>query len=511
MPSPSLLITNAVIANCSGYALPYRALLIRDGLIAQLFTDGEPKVRKVEQRLDARGHLLLPSFCDSHTHFSEYGLRLLQLDLSGLSHSDALCCIRQHVAEMPKGSWIVGGGWTKQAFGTFPTPKELDDISTEHFIALRSADWHSAWCNTPVLAQLNATDFSAEELPRAEDGTFTSVAFERAAKAAMALVKTLPAERQAAILRAQAAFFKLGITETLSMENADALSDYQALGSQLKLRVRIGIYLESLDAAKKFYATTPHHNTELEAVKLFLDGSLGSETCSMLEPFENSRSTGMDFYADADLVALFRLIEREHLAISVHAIGDKAVRRALNAFERLANSSSLSFQLAHRIEHAQTVHTSDLPRFARLGVIASMQPIHIRSDIEPAMRLLGARAERLYRFRSLLSAGTTLLFGSDAPVESPNVLEGLFYAVARQDATGRTWYAEERLSLPQALEAYTLSSRRIIDARRGLIEQGYQADLIVLSENIFRIPAERLPSVQVLATILGGEIVHSIL
>lgn len=511
MPTPLLLITNATIANSDGTILPYRALLLQDGCIAQLFPDAAPKVSGVADWIDAKGHLLLPSFCDSHTHFSEYGLRLLQLDLSGLSRTAALQRIQDAIARAPKGSWIVGGGWTRQAFGAFPTPAELDAISTEHFIALRSADWHAAWCNTPVLAQLNSADFSDAELPRHADGSFASVAFERAAKAAMAQVQFSAAERQAAILRAQHIFFALGITETLTMESADTLPDYAALGAALKLRVRIGIYLDSLDAAKKFYAAFPSANPSLEAVKLFLDGSLGSETCAMLEPFENSRSTGMDFYADADLLQLFKLIEREQLAISVHAIGDRAVRRALNAFERLQAQHSRPTALPHRIEHAQTVHSDDIPRFAQLGVLASMQPIHIRGDIEAAVRLLGSRAERLYRFRSLRSAGATLIFGSDAPVESPSVLEGLFYATARLDANGHAWYPAERLTLPEALWAYTAAPRQIIQAPRGLMQRGYQADLVLLSENIFQLPATALTRTTVLATFLGGEVVYSIL
>lgn len=513
MSSASLLLCNVQIVHPSGTLTAYRALEIQSGKIVRFFVEPEPKQVKTAHCLDAKGSLLLPSFCDSHTHFSEYGLQLTQLNLSGLSLPEALEKIRKKAEQTPKGRWITGSGWTRHAFGAFPTAQLLDEISTEHFIALRSADWHAAWCNSPVLEKLHPNEFSAEELPREECGRFKSVAFERAAKKAMALVQISAKERQAAIELAQKEFFKLGITETVTMEDASALTDYHALERKLKLRVRVVVYLESLDAAKKFYAAHPDSGTTLEAAKLFLDGSLGSETCSMLEPFEGQHLSGMDFYADADLVKLFKLIEREGLSISVHAIGDKAVRRALNAFEELhaLQNSHRAKRLAHRIEHAQTIHDSDVGRFAALGVVASMQPVHIRADIAPAQRLLGTRTDRLYRFQSLCACGATLIFGSDAPVETPNVLEGLRYAVARCDVQGQVWHAQERLALQDALKAYTSTPREIIGACRGVLQVGSEADLVLLSENIFQMPAQSLTQTQVLATILDGEVVHSIL
>ncbi|MFN3386526.1 MAG: amidohydrolase [Candidatus Thermochlorobacter sp.] len=513
MSDASLLLCNVQIAHLNGELTAYRALEIQSGKIVRFFTEPEPKQVKTAHCLDAKGGLLLPAFCDSHTHFSEYGLQLTQLNLSGLSLPKALEKIRKKVQQVPKGRWITGSGWTRHAFGAFPTAAQLDAISTEHFIALRSADWHAAWCNSPVLEKLHPNEFSAEELPRDECGRFKSVAFERAAKKAMALVQVSSRERQDAIELAQEEFFRLGITETLTMEEASALADYHAVRHKLRLRVRVAVYLELLDDAKKFYAAHPDTCTTLEAAKLFLDGSLGSETCSMLEPFDGQRTSGMDFYADADLIQLFKLIEREGLSISVHAIGDKAVRRALNAFEQLRalHASHKAMQLAHRIEHAQTIHDSDVGRFAALGVVASMQPIHIRADIAPAQRLLGARTERLYRFQSLCASGATLIFGSDAPVETPNVLEGLLYAVARCDAQGQVWHAQERLSLQDALKAYTSTPREVIGACRGTLQVGSDADLVLLSENIFQMPVQSLTQAQILATILDGKVVHSIL
>lgn len=157
---------------------------------------------------------------------------------------------------------------------------------------------------------------------------------------------------------------------------------------------------------------------------------------ALLEPFENTSNFGISLYADADLVQLFKMIEREGLNIAVHAIGDRAVRRALDAFEKLGASPNSPFR--HRIEHAQMIHDSDLSRFAKLGVIASMQPIHIREDIATARRLLGKRQAELYRFKSLVNSGAHVIFGSDAPIETPNVLEGFYYAIERRDKENNT-------------------------------------------------------------------------
>jgi Predicted metal-dependent hydrolase with the TIM-barrel fold len=267
MTAASLLLCNVRIPDANGELTPYCAVQIETGKIARFFTEPYPKVN-VAQRLDAKGHLALPTFCDSHTHFSEYGLRLTQLDLSGLSLQAALERIRKRVETTPKGAWIVGGGWTRQAFGRFPTATMLDEISTEHYIALRSADWHAAWCNSRVLQKLHPHEFSEAELPCDEQGKFKSVAFERAAKKAMSFLTISAQERQVAIKLAQEEFFKLGITETFTMEESAALPDYHALGETLKLRVRVGIYLESLDAARNFMPHTLHH-TSLEAAKLF--------------------------------------------------------------------------------------------------------------------------------------------------------------------------------------------------------------------------------------------------
>ncbi len=498
----SLLIHNAVIfgkPECS-------SVLCENGMITAFFTERQAEKCAADHRLNAKGNLLLPSFFDSHIHLSEYGLRLNRLNLNGKSLAESLRLIRDKVRQTPKGTWITGGGWHKTYFGEFPTKKLLDEISTEHFIALSSQDFHVAWANTPALNGLNAEHFSNEELPKDAEGNLTGIALERAALTLVSMAKVSIKEMASALHAAQAKLFEFGITDVFTIEKADALPAFLELGDGLKLRVKMAVYVESLSQAKDFLKATPIQNLSLNAVKLFIDGSLGAETCAMLEPFENTSHYGISLYADADLVQLFKMIEREGLNIAVHAIGDRAVRRALDAFEKIGVTPRSPFH--HRIEHAQMIHDEDLHRFAKLGVVASMQPIHIREDIATARRLLGKRQSELYRFQSLLKSGATVVFGSDAPIETPNVFEGLYYAIERRDKANQIWYGEERLSFEDALRAYTETPNLLMNtSHRGRLELGYAADMVIVPKDFLNELIQGKMVQSVMATITAGEIV----
>jgi len=498
----SLCIHNAIIFGKPDVS----AMLCENGTITAFLNECEAERTRAEHRLNAKGNLLLPSFFDSHIHLSEYGLRLNRLTLNGKSLDESLRLIREKVNATPKGDWILGGGWHKTYFREFPTRKLLDEMTTDHFIALSSQDFHAAWANTPALNLLNANDFSPEELPKDEQGNLLGIAFERAALKLASLATVSTPALANAIRTAQAKLFEFGITDVFAIERADALPAFASLGDDLKLRVQLAIYLESLSEAKAFFKEQSLRNLSLNAVKLFIDGSLGAETCALLEPFENTSNFGISLYADADLVQLFKMIEREGLNIAVHAIGDRAVRRALDAFEKLGASPNSPFR--HRIEHAQMIHDSDLSRFAKLGVIASMQPIHIREDIATARRLLGKRQAELYRFKSLVNSGAHVIFGSDAPIETPNVLEGFYYAIERRDKENNTWYANERLSFEETLHAYTELPHRLINTGiRGRLEIGYEANAVIVPKDFLAELRQGKSVSSVIATISSGEIV----
>jgi predicted amidohydrolase YtcJ len=503
-----LLIENTRILNSDFSPTDFSAVLCIDGKITNLLTSKAARQHSATHRFDAKGYVLFPSFMDSHIHLLDYGLRLRQLNLSGLSFQESVEVVSEKTRKCASGEWILGGGWMRNYFGDFPKASDLDAISTHHFIALSSKDSHCIWVNSKTGALLNPNDFSDAEIPRDSSGKILGLLFERAAQKLSSLPQFSLAEKKIALKEAQEKLFQFGITEVISIENASALDPYHSLGDELKLRVHLTPYLDSLDATKKFFASSLNPKLSLNAVKFFLDGSLGAETCSLLDTFEGKSSHGIDLYADSDLVSLFRLVEREGLNISVHAIGDKAVRRALKAFEVLQKLNPRSRYFQHRIEHAQMIHPDDLSRFARLGIIASMQPIHIKEDIATATRLLGARCERLFPFQSLLRTGAVLTFGSDAPIETPNVIKGIYYAVKRCDKNGVTWYGSERLSLAEALYAYTSAPHLLTNSssNKGKLAPGYAANLVLLPRSFFK---EVDQTSQPFATICGGEVVMS--
>ncbi|NOZ72184.1 MAG: amidohydrolase family protein, partial [Chloroflexi bacterium] len=249
-------------------------------------------------------------------------------------------------------------------------------------------------------------------------------------------------------------------------------------------------------------------------IKLFADGSLGAQTAWMLAPYANNPSNrGMFLTPPATMAEIIRTAHQHGLAISVHAIGDRANREVLDIFaEVIAAGSDYPPLIPHRIEHVQALHPADQPRLAQMQITASMQPLHCTDDITNVERLWGDKGAHAYVFRSLLEAGTTLAFGSDAPVASPNPWWGIHAAVTRQRRDGTPaagWYPEQRLTVAEAIAAYTLGPANAIGQQhqQGRLAPGYLADLIVIDRDPFSCDPTDLANVQVLLTMIGGSIV----
>lgn len=308
----------------------------------------------------------------------------------------------------------------------------------------------------------------------------------------------------------------LGLTGLHNVESGDSMRAVQALRDSGGLCLRIVRYppTSSLTALieQGFASGFGDEEVRLGGIKAFLDGALGSRTAAMLEPYENSSDTGVLVTQPEELTELVARATEGGLAVALHAIGDRAVRIALDAFAS-AKEEHVGRWPRHRIEHAQHIHPDDQPRFAQIGIIASVQPVHMLADIATCERQIGERGKWAFPLQSLRRLGTHLAMGSDAPVEIIDPLSGMRSALLRQGhdgSPGGGWYPEEKLTAQQALSGYTLETAYASGEEhlKGSLEPGKVADFVVLSHDLLTTPAEELAEAQVMATVVGGKPVY---
>ncbi len=478
-------------------------------------------------RMPLDGCAVLPAFTDSHIHLAGFGFSLRDVDLRACpSLRDAVARVAAAAREARPGAWIRGGGWDKNLWpeGRFPRRDDLDPVTGAHPVVLRSKDGHTAWVNSVALVLAGIT----RDTPDPEGGVIardtatgepTGLLAERAVHlAAAAAGRPGPADVEQAVQDAAAVLHRAGIAGVHVMEGGDVLAACQRLRARggLTLRVWMTIPEESLEAAAGLGLRTGFGDAVLRigGVKIFSDGALGSQTASMLEPYDGQPDNlGVAVRTPEQLRALIGRASACGIAAVVHAIGDRANRSVLDAIEA-APPPADGTALRHRIEHAQLLHPQDLPRLASLGVIASMQPIHCTQDRDIADRYWGTRSRGAYAFRSLLRCGTRLAFGSDAPVETPDVLAGIYAAVARKrrhEPERPAWYPEERVTVAEAIHAYTAGAAYASGEERikGRLLPGYVADFVALSRDPFAVPPEELPEIRVALTVVGGAVRYS--
>lgn len=477
--------------------------------------------------IDLKGRTVVPGFTDSHLHFMSYGLGLMQIDLAAVpTLEQALARVRQRAETTPAGQWLLGRGWDHSLWseGAFPTRHDLDSVAPDHPVWLPRKCGHAGWANSLALSLAGITAATPDPPGGVIDrdpasGQPTGILKETA----MGLVERLladpsPEEGAAAIQAATARAHPLGIVGVHTMEGAAALRAFQTLKrrGELNLRVLMQIPEENLDAAIQlgFQSGLGDSRLRIGAVKIFADGALGARTAHMLAPYEGEPdNVGMAVAGAEHLREVIGKAARAGIAAFVHAIGDRANREVLDAIEASRQAGS-GAHLRHRIEHVQIIHPDDVPRLARLGVVASVQPIHATQDMDLADSLWGTRSAHAYAFRSLLDAGAVVTFGSDAPVEVMNVLAGIHAAVTRRRADGSPgpegWYPEQRLTVAEAVHAYTAGPAYASgeEAIKGSLTPGKRADLVVLSQDIFAIDPMDIVHTEVLATLLDGEFVY---
>lgn len=520
-------VTNAALFHGAAADPAASALAVSGGRIACVGSTANavaaagPGARTV----DLQGHFLCPGFVDCHVHLSWLAMTLSgrTVDCDGTrTLQETLQRVREALPRAVVGGWLRGRGWDKNQWpgDLFPTARDLDTVTGDVPAALASHDGHSVWANSAAMAlagiDRSTPDPDGGRINHLPNGEPSGIFEESAAWMMRGKVPEYTREELVAALRAalpQAA--ALGLTAVHNLEARNSRHAIQVLADQGALPLRITHYVapESLDALAELAVRNGLGNdwVRFGGVKTFMDGALGSQTAAMLEPYEGSDNRGYTTQSPEELADLVRRANAGGIALALHAIGDRAIRLALDAFEQCAE-----YPLGkprHRLEHAQHVHPDDWARMARLGLIASMQPAHMLADIPTCERQLGTRSRWAFAMRSLLDAGVTLAFGSDAPVEIIDPLRGFQSALLRQDWNGNPpggWYPEQRLSAIEALRAYTIGAAWAGCAERtnGSLEPGKLADFVVVSRDLLRYRPEELPDARILATCVGGRPTH---
>ncbi len=478
------------------------------------------------EKQDMQGRTILPGLTDAHLHIEHYALSLAKINCETKTKEECLRRVAERVKKTQPGEWVLGHGWNHNEWAEadrLPTALELDAVSPNNPVYLTAKSLHAAWANTAALNLANIT----RQTPHPKDGIIERDANGQATGAllesAMLLIESaLPkpslAEITRAIEAAQPILWKMGLTGFHDFDRRDSFMALQQLHAQgrLKLRVNKNIPLDHLPHAAELGLRTGFGDDWLwvGAVKVFMDGALGPHTAAMFQPYLNeTENCGILNMDGEELFEHCRRAAESGLSVSVHAIGDRANHEALNAYQQLRKYETEKGlpHLRHRIEHVQVLHAQDAPRLAQLNVIASMQPIHASSDMYAADRLWGERSALAYAWRTQLNYGAHLAFGSDAPVESPNPFWGLHTAVTRRRPDGSPsaegWYPEQKLTLIEALSAYTLGAAYAANAeqRLGKLAKNFLADLIVLEQDIYSIHPNDLLTMTASAVMINGE------
>jgi hypothetical protein len=490
---------------------------------------------------DLGGRTVVPGLTDAHLHFLAYGISLREIDLAGVATLDeALARVAARGAETPPGHWLRGRGWDHTLWGgsglragDFPTRHDLDRVAPDHPVFLPRKCGHAGWANSRALALAGITADTPDPYGGSIDrdprtGQPTGILKELAMDLVFRLFREPTLEEATAAIRAALPrAHRAGLVGVHTMEGAGSFRAFQQLqaSGELTMRVLMQIPEDNLDAAIQAGLRSGFGNERLRigGVKLFADGALGARTAHMLAPFEGEPTNyGIPVATAEHLAEVVGKASRAGIASFVHAIGDAANRVVLDAVAEARKEEAVSvnasrtthYALRHRIEHAQITHPADVPRFAELGVIASMQPIHATQDMLAADALWGKRSAHAYAWRSLLDAGAVVAFGSDSPVEDLNVMKGIHAAVTRRRPDGTPgpagWYGEQRVSVEEAVYAYTAACAYASgeEAIKGSLTPGKLADLVVLSQDIFAIDPMAIQETEVVGTMVDGTWVY---
>jgi hypothetical protein len=551
-PADMILVNGKVFVADRGGTVA-QALAVRDGRVlaagttAQVRALAGPRTRVVE----LRGRLVTPGFNDAHLHLASGGGSLLNVDLQGItSTAEVERRVRAAAANAAPGEWILGRGWDQTRLpaselgaGGWPTKEVLDRAAPNNPVALTRVDGHTSWVNSAAL-RLAGIDRATQnpaggEIVRDAAGEATGILKEDPARNLVTgkVPPPTPAQIRRQIVAAMELAARTGVTSVhsdvspvtagSSADDSPALPDafrvYQDLRRADSLTVRVYAWypldMRIIDSFRRVGIRAGYGDEWLRTgmVKGYTDGTLGSRTAYMLQPFSDDQHTrGLAQYRPGQLDSLVAAADAAGLQVMLHAIGDAANRQALDAFERAARANGPR-ERRHRIEHAQVVAPEDIPRFRGLGVIASMQPTHATSDMRWAEQRIGRqRAEGgAYAWRSLLNAGATVIFGTDFPVEPIRPVEGIYSAVTRQSreepgVPPGGWLPAQKLSRAEAIRLYTAAPAfgEWQERVKGTLAAGMLADFVVWSADLLTIPEREILNAEPVMTVVGGRTVY---
>jgi predicted amidohydrolase YtcJ len=514
------------------------AVAIRDGKILAIGSDKQIAAYEGSSTkiVDADDHMVLPGFIDTHVHFMAGSARLEEVSLDDAKTvSEFQKMIKDYAAQNPDKKWIQGMGWYYDIFGKsgLPDKKVVDDVISDRPVFLRAYDGHSSLANSEALRLAGIT----RDTPNPPNGIIvkdpatgepTGVLKESAGQLVEEFIPKLTRDQQLDLL-AKAVHYasSLGLTRVISCggdaEQVDLFDDVRKRG-QLTVRFYMAPFAPTPGIDPQFVHKleddrAKYHDDWLDvgAVKFLLDGVIEAHTAAMLEPYANDPSNRGQLYFAPDKYKQGVLeLDRLGFQIFTHAIGDRAIRLALDAYEE-ANKANGHSDARDKIEHIEDPSAQDIPRFGKLGVIASMQPLHATPNHDIldvwAVNVGLQRAQRAWPWHDILAGGAHMSFGSDWPVVTLNPWPGVQILLTRETPEGTPpggWHPNERITLPQAIKGYTLdaayAARR--DKTEGSIEVGKLADLLIISQNLFKVPPNQIGKTKVMVTIAGGRVVY---
>jgi predicted amidohydrolase YtcJ len=509
--APDDLFFNAVIYTGEGFSNDkpqvVEAMAIAGGKIIAVGTTAEitrlagPKTH-LHDLNSARTHqYIFPGFNDAHTHLGNAGRTKLNVDLTGVkSLADMLTQIKSAAEQAPSGHWLTGGNWDQTLWTdkVLPTRQDLDKVTGDHPAFLDRIDGHIAIANSAALTAAHITGKTEPPQGGAIDldatGQPTGILRESAQDLVYKVIPPpTPEERRKGDELAINDALAYGVTSVQDYSDWDDFLVFEEMEKEGSLHIRISEWLTFKDPVDELKAHRAHHPAtdpmlHTGMLKGFMDGSLGSRTAAMKAPFaDDQNNTGLPQFTQDELNRMTVERARAGFQIGFHAIGDKAASMALDAFSQ----PGVSISARNRIEHAQVVDPADIPRFKKLGVIASMQPNHLLTDMNWAVDRLGPdRAAYSYAWKAFVDAGVPVAFGTDYPVEPVTPFRGLYAALTRRNESGtKTYYAENKLTRGQALYAYTQGSAyaEFAEKHKGKLAPGYDADFIIINRDLYKV------------------------